>query len=594
MEKMKDLIIRALQKVSGVTEIYLEFSENEDFGDYSTNIAMTMLDNAKWKTPREYAQTIVEKLKKDKTLNNSISKIKVAGGGFINFFLSQEALTDELNRIINEKEKYGSSSLGEGKTVIVDYSSPNIAKRFGIGHVRSTVIGQAIYNLYKSLGYKVIGDNHLGDWGTQFGTLLFQISNLKLQISNLTVDKLQELYVQFHKEADKNPELWDEARAWFKKLEDKDKKARELWKAMVDISMEEFNRIYKLLGVKIDYAYGESFYEDYMPKVIETLHEKKLSSESRGAEIVEFPPANSGQLPPAMLVKSDGATTYFTRDLATILFRIGSWNPQLIIYEVGSEQTLHFRQVFEAARLLGWGKNRKFVHIRHGLIRFEHGKMSTRKGETIELEKVLREAIDRAKRIIEKSETSRGLSTKEKKEVAKAVGIGAVKYFDLSHHPTTDIIFDWEKMFLLEGNSAPYLQYTVARTNSVLAKARSTKHEARKSFEFRISNFEFNSEELGVLRSLARFPETISLAAKNYSPNLLCNYLFDLAQKYNNFYAHHRILNSERKKNEILSDNQHRIIGAENEGFRLLLTSGVGQVLKTGLGILGIETPQRM
>lgn len=551
---MKDLILKALRIATGEDKINLEFPENDSFGDYTSNVAM--VSGIK-------AQEIVEKLKKDKTLDNLVSKIEIKGPGFINFFLSEEALLGQLGEINTRMEKYGSSELGEGKTVVIDYSSPNIAKRFGIGHLRSTVIGQALYNLYKALGYKTIGDNHLGDWGTQFGVLLYQIASKNLNADDLSLDKLEELYVEFHQEAEKETKLWDEARAHFKKLEEGDKEARGVWKKLVETSMAEFDKIYSLLGVKFDYAYGESFYEDYMPKVIKTMEEQGLAKKSQGARIVEF-----SDLPPAMLVKSDGATTYFTRDLATILFRIGSWDPQIIVYEVGMEQTLHFRQVFAAAKLLGWAKDREFVHIAHGLIRFEHGKMSTRKGDAIKLEEVLGESILRAKKIIEASETGRGLSEKEKENVTQDVGIGAIKYFDLSHHPATDIIFDWEKMFVLEGNSAPYLQYTVARTNSVLAKAGKDGSETGAGSP--------NAEELSVLRGLVRFPEMIEQSAVSYSPNLLCNYLFALAQKYNNFY------------------NRHKIIGGDNEAFRLSLTRGAGIVLKNGLRILGIGSPERM
>ncbi len=539
----------------------LDLPENEDFGDYSTNIAL-VLAKGRGENPKGLAEKIVRELHKDKDLKEVVSKIEVAGPGFINFFLSEKALLDELVSIEKQQGKYGTSDLGEGKVVVVDYSSPNIAKRFGIGHLRSTVIGQSLYNLYRFLGYKVIGDNHLGDWGTQFGTLLYQIDSKGLKPSELTIDELEKLYVEFNAEAKSNEKLWDMARAWFKKLEEKDARAREIWKKVVDTSLKEFERIYEILGVKIDYAYGESFYEDKMSAIIEDIRKRKLSKKSQGAEIVEFK-----DLPPAILIKSDGATTYLTRDLATIRFRIEEWKPDILIYEVGSDQTLYFRQLFETVRLLGWKGNSEFVHVAHGLIRFEHGKMSTRKGKTVSLEEVLNGAISKARAIIDRSETGRGLGGSEKEKVAKAVGIGAVKYFDLMHHPSTDIVFDWEKIFVLEGNSAPYLQYTVARANSVLEKGRKSPPKGK---------IALNPEELAVLRSLTRFSEIIVIAAKSYSPNLLANYLFDLAQKYNNFY------------------NQHRIIGGENEELRLALTAGVRQVLKNGLAILGIETPQRM
>jgi arginyl-tRNA synthetase len=558
--KVKALLISFLEKATGVKDLDLEFPEKEDFGDFSSNIAM-VLGKKEGQNPKELASEIKKKLENEPEIKKIVEKIEIAGPGFINFFLSGKTLTQELEEINTNKETYGISDLGKGKTVVIDYSSPNIAKRFGIGHLRSTIIGQTLYNLYKFLGYKVIGDNHLGDWGTQFGTLLYQIDFKGLDPEKLTIDELETLYVEFNSEAEKDEKLWDSARAWFKKLEEKDPKAREIWEKIVATSKAEFERIYGLLGIKIDYAYGESFYEDKMPEVISEARKKGLTRKSEGAEITEFK-----DLPPAMLTKSDGTTTYFTRDLATIKFRIEEWDPSLFIYEVGSDQTLHFRQVFEAIKLLGWGEAREFVHVAHGLIRFVSGKMSTRRGQTVELEEVLKEAIVRAKAIIEKSETGRGLTGSEKEDVAKAVGIGAIKYFDLMHHPRTDIIFDWEKIFVLEGNSAPYLQYTLARANSVLAKEKEGSTKEGK----------LNNEEMTVLRSLAQFSEIIVTAAKSYSPNILANYLFNLAQKYNNFY------------------NQHRIIGGENQDFRLSLTSGVRQVLKGGLTLLGIETSERM
>ncbi len=559
---MKDQIIKSLQKATGIKEVHLEFPENEAHGDYATNVVLVSAKKEK-KKPKELAEEIVKKLQKDKDLTKVVSKIEVAGPGFINLFLSKDILFTETDKIVKEGEKYGSSNLGKGKTVLVEYSSPNIAKYFGIGHLRSTIIGQTLYNLYKFLGYKVIGENHLGDWGTQFGMIIAQIKRKNLNVDDLTIDDFEKLYVGFNKEAEDKPELREEAKHWFKKLEKGDKEARQIWQKARDVSLAEFKRIYELLGVTIENTHGESFYEDKMPAIIKEVKKKGLSRKSEGAEIIELK-----GMPPGMLVKSDGATTYFTRDLAAVNYRIKTWNPALLIYEVGVDQKLHFRQVFEAARLLGWAKNRELVHVAHGLIRGKLGKMSTRRGETIRLEKVLGEAVNRARKIIDKSETGGELSEKEKENIAKAVGVGAIKYFDLSHHPTSDIIFDWEKLFLLEGNSAPYLQYTFARTQSVLRKAKTqnTKYDKQN----------INDEEALLLRSFPRFSETIIDAAKNYSPNLLANYLFDLAQKYNNFY------------------NQHRIIGSENQGLRIMLTIAVGQILKNGLTLLGIKTPERM
>lgn len=545
---IKDKIIKALERATGERKVCLEFPEREEFGDYSTNMALQQKDS------RKSAEEVVKKLQKGNELAGVIEKIEVAGPGFINFWLSKEALLTNLQKILEQRQKYGSSSPGKGKTVVIDYSSPNIAKRFGIGHLRSTVIGQALYNLYSFLGYKLIGDNHLGDWGTQFGVLLFQITKHHLDPEKLTVEELEKLYVDFHKEEESIPELHEGAKLWFKKLEEGDKEAKKIWQALVDISNEEFDQIYQRLGVSIDYAYGESFYVDKMPEVIKEIQKKNLTRESEGAWIIEFK-----DMPPAILIKSDGTTTYLTRDLATIKYRLETWHPDIFIYEVGSDQTLYFRQLFEIVKLLDWVKDEQFIHVAHGLIRFAFGKMSTRRGQTIKLEDVLDEAIERAKKLGNAG------------EIAKEVGIGAIKYFDLSHQPTSDIVFDWEKIFVMEGNSGPYLQYTVARTNSVLAKI-----ENNRRMENGNRGMKFNEEELSVLRSLSRFPEVIAIAAETYSPNLLCNYLFDLAQKFNGFY------------------NKHRIIGSMNYELRTMLTEAVGLVLKNGLNLLGIQAPKRM
>ncbi len=549
----------ALAVKSAVKELYqlelrpdLGHPQLENFGDFATPVALEVARQI-GSDPLEIASQL--KLRLEGELEGFVEEIQVEKPGFLNFWLSAETLMKELNEVGAKGGAYGSTNLGEGKTVVIDYSAPNIAKRFGIGHLRSTVIGQALYNLYKFSGYKVIGDNHLGDWGTQFGVLLRQISRRKLTISNLTIDKLEELYVEFHREAEKKPKLMEEAREWFLKLESGDREAREIWQAVVGISMKEFDRIYRLLGVEFDYAYGESFYEDQMPAVIAEVRRAGLAKRSDGAEIVEF-----SELPPAILVKSDGATTYFTRDLATIKYRLETWKPQIIIYEVGADQKLHFQQVFEAVRRLGWGEGVELVHVAHGLIRFAAGKLSTRRGQTVKLEEVLDEAIARAEKLVGKREA-----------VTKAVGIGAVKYFDLSHQPQTDIIFDWEKMFLLEGNSAPYLQYTYARASSVLRKA----GVSQLTVDSRQSAV--GEEELPILRYIYRFPEIVEDAAKSYSPNLLCNYLFDLAQRFNRFYAAVPIIRAK-----------------ENRDLRLALTSATAQVLKNGLTLLGIATPERL
>ncbi|OGM75904.1 arginine--tRNA ligase [Candidatus Woesebacteria bacterium RIFOXYB1_FULL_38_16] len=564
----KDQILKSLSEVTGIKDINLETPGNEDYGDYSTNIAM-LLASKKGETknnksnPTEIAQGIVQSLSKDKVLQKIVSKISVEGPGFINFHLSKEALFDNLSQILERHEKYGHSNLGKKEKVIIEYSSPNIARRFGIGHLRSTIIGQTIFNLYTTLGFDTVGDNHFGDWGTQFGVIIAAIKRNNLDINNLSVQDLEKLYVEYNLEAQTDPKLKEDAKKWFKRLEDKDPQAREIWQKSYDQSLAEFEKIYDLLEVKIDNGFGESFYEDKMSGVIAEAREKNITKKSESAEIIEF-----DDLPPAMLLKSDGATTYFTRDLTTIKYRLDTYHPKKIIYEVGVEQTLHFKQVFAAAKKIGWIKNNEveLVHVSHGHYRLEGKKMSTRLGRGIKLEEILRDAVKKA----------HDLGSKDEK-TAQDVGIGAIKYFDLSHAPETFIDFNWDQVMNMQGNSGPYLQYTHARTQSVLAKVK----KVEKSKNPTLNQSTLNENELTLLRILCRFDDVIISATKNYSPNLMCNYLNTLSQKYNTFYAKYSILTP--------SENDQ-----EKRKFRIMLTQGTGQILRNGLTLLGINAPDKM
>ncbi|OGY11395.1 MAG: arginine--tRNA ligase [Candidatus Blackburnbacteria bacterium RIFCSPHIGHO2_12_FULL_41_13b] len=592
-EKIKELLMEVMRELGVNAEVKLEHPAEEEHGDYSSNIAMTMFGNFKFEilnlklnSPLEFAKAIVEQLEKNEELKDYIEKIEVAQPGFINFWLSKDALCQEMSLVLEKGERYGSSDLGKGKTMVIDYSAPNVAKPFGIGHLRSTIIGQALYNLYNFLGWQTIGDNHLGDWGTQFGTLLYQITDKNLDPDTLDIEKLQELYVEFNTKAQENPDLKEEARLWFKKLEDGDVQARDIWKKVKDTSLQEYGRIYKLLGVEIDFAHGESFYEKMLDGIIEEYEQKGIAAEDQGALVIHFP---NEEMTPAILRKSDGASTYLTRDLATIEYRQNEWKPDLIAYEVGAEQSLHFQQVFTAYRLLHPEDTTKFVHIKHGLYLSPSGKkFSTRRGDIVRLEEVLEEAIERAQKLAHGEDGQ-----------AKAVGIGAIKYFDLSHHPESNIIFDWEKMFVLEGNSAPYLQYTYARTESVLGK--SGDQVIRKPGDqetWQPENLE--PEELNVLKWIYRFPEVVEEAALNFAPNTVCTYLFELAQRYNTFYNKHRILG-----NQVIGESGNQVAGEPGgrgtrqpdnptQAFRLALTLATGIILKTGLHLLGIQAPARM
>jgi arginyl-tRNA synthetase len=569
MSNYKQKIIKVLEEVTGIKNPEVEFSANEQFGDYSSNIAL--------KNKELDIDNIVQKINE---LSNDFTAEKL--GRFINFRLKNDVLVDNLMQIDSQKEDYGKSEIGKGKTAIVEYSSPNIAKPFGVGHLRSTVIGDAVANLMESVGFNVLRDNHVGDWGTQFGKVIYAIKKWgdieAIEKSASPVDELVNLYVKYHEASKLDPKIDDDARSWFKKLEDGDGETRELWQKCIDLSWIEFEKIYELLGIKFYKEFnngrglGESFFETRMKTVLDELEKKELLKVGEdGARLVFF---DENKLPPAMIIKKDGATLYSTRDLATDKYRLEKYAPDIIINEVGNEQSLYFKQLFEIEKILGWYKEGQRIHVGHGLYMMDGKKMSTRAGKTVKLDEVLTEAIERASKL-EKDGASQPADSNT---LARQVGVGAIKYFDLSHQPSTNINFDWDTMFTMDGNSSPYIQYTVARCNSVMQKSE-IRNPKSESFEFRNSSFEITPVELKVLRSLSQFQEIIVTASKTYSPNILCNYLYELASKFNTFY------------------NAHRIIGLENkndESFRIMLTAGTAQVLKNGLKILGIESPERM
>lgn len=551
----------------------VEHPADESRGDWATNVALqqprSLGGQAMFKNPRELAEKIVVELKKSEVLGEVVDlpRIEVAGPGFINFWLKKEWLVAELKQILNLKEKYGTNEFGKGKLAIVEYSSPNIAKPFTIGHLRSTVIGDAIANLLEANGWRVLRDNHLGDWGTQFGKQICAIKHWgdidKIAKSEFPVKELVALYVKFHEEAEKDPTLEDEAREWFKKLEDGDKEARELWQKCIDWSWVGFSKIYELLKIEHSAEFnqgrglGESFFEDKMGVVIAQLEKKKLLGIGKeDAKLVFF---EKDKLPPLMIIKKDGASLYATRDLATDKYRLEKYKPNLVVNEVGAEQSLYFRQLFEIEKMLGWYKEGQRVHVGHGMFRFKEGKMSTRKGNVIWLEEVLSEAIKRAA----------ALGKGEKNDVSQKVGIGALKWNDLKGDPKRDIVFDWDEVLNMQGNSGPYIQYTFARAGSILAK--SGKDGLMESV-----GEPSNEDEGSVLRMIYQYPEVVVEAARNFTPQVVATYLFGLAQRFNGFY------------------NLNQVVGGENEDFRLGLVAAVAQVLKNGLSLLGIEVVEKM
>jgi len=535
----------------------IEHPAHPQFGDYSTNAALVSAQQSKTNS-RELATKIVQHILNKK--HKILEKVEVAGPGFINFTLSKKYFEETISSIHKEGETFGSSPRGNNRTAIVEFSSPNIAKPFTIGHLRSTIIGDALARILAFSGYHVLRDNHLGDWGTQFGKQIVALktwgSENDLAQTKQPVKYLVDLYVKFHAEAEKDPTLEDKARSWFLKLEQGDKEARRIWKLCVDYSMAQFQELYTMLDVKFDMMLGESFFEDKMQPVLDDLVSKKLAQKSEGAFLVFF---KDDKYPPLMVRKKDGATLYATRDLATDKYRVETWGKDiLIINEVGAEQSTYFQQIFEIEEALGYITKKQRVHVGHGLMRFKDGKMSTRKGNTIWLEDVLHDAVDRASLFNPK--------------VAREVGIGALKYNDLKREVSKEVVFVWDDVLNLKGNSGPYLQYTYARARSVERKAKDA------GIEMRLPSQTSSIEITMVERILAQFPEIVERAADEYAPHHICTYLFSLAQEFNAYYA----------KNQIVGEDKNL------SSYRLMVTHAVAQVMKNGLTLLGISSPEVM
>ena len=547
-------IKNALKKI-GITDpidFTLEHPQDLSFGDYSTNVAL-IAGKMRKENPRTLAEKIVSVLEKPK----EVETIEIAGGGFINFRLSRDFFSDAIKKIDKE---FGKRNIGEGRNILVEFSSPNIAKPFTIGHLRSTIIGDSLARILYFLGYNVIRDNHLGDWGTQFGKLIVAIKKWgdidAIWKDAFPVKRLVELYVRFHDESEKNPALPEEGRMEFVKLEKGDAEARELWRKCIKWSLKEFEMLYEKLGVKFDTMLGESFFEDKMTAVLSELTKRGIAKRSEGALAVLFP---SDAYPPFLVQKSDGSTLYSTRDLATDQYRLKTYgNDVTIINEVGIEQNLYFKQLFETERMLGWVKEGQRVHVGHGLYRFKDGKMSTRKGNVIWLQDIIDEAVKRAEKI--------------NPETATVVGIGAIKFNDLKRESKQDIVFNWDEVLNLKGDSGPYLQYSYVRAKSILKKAEEEKipHLEEKP----PSGGEANLLE----RLLYRFPEIVERAGTKYQPNYIATYLIDIAGAFNNFYA----------KEQIVSKDD------DGSSYKVALTEAFSHVMKNGLWLLGIETPERM
>ena len=567
--KLKKLFSENISRIFGadyIEKIDIQNSTKKEFGDFQTNFAM-MSSKLIGKNPREIANTIIKNFEK----NDIIQKLEVAGPGFINIFLKNSFLNEEIKKL--ENEKYDFSFLNIDKTVIIDYSSPNIAKRMHIGHLRSTIIGDSIKRILNFLGFKTLADNHIGDWGTQFGKLIVAYKNWldKKAYVEEPLGELEIIYVLFSDKAKKDPALEDEAREELKKLQLGNEDNQKLWKEFIDISLKEYNKVYERLDVNFDYYYGESFYNDMMPSVLEELKKKNIAREDQGALVVFF---EDDKLPPAIVQKKDGSFLYTTSDLATMKFRKNELKVDEAVYLTDDRQQNHFKQVFEIGKMLGEPYDYKKTHIVFGIMRFGDQIFSSRSGNTIRLVDLLDEAKKQVKKVID--EKNPNIPEEEKEKIAETIGSGAIKYFDLSQNRTSDITFTWEKVLNFEGNTGPYLQYTDVRIMSIFRKLEEE--------NINVENTDIVLDEMaGIERELAsellKFPQAVVKSYENFRPNIIADYLFDTAKLFNSFY----------NSSSILKEEDKQVMDA-----RILLAKKTAFVLKEGLELLGIKTVNRM
>ena len=539
---------------------FLAVPPSADMGDYA--FPCFRLAKALRMAPPMIAGTLAERW-----AHPEVARVEAAGG-YLNFFLNRVNFADEtLRAVLDAGDRYGDSDEGAGKTVCLDYSSINIAKRFHIGHLSSTMLGHSLKRIYNHLGYHTVGINHLGDWGTQFGKMIcaYEKWGTKEELEQGGVQALSDLYVRFHQEAEKDPSLDDEGRAWSKKIEEGDEEALRIFNWFKALTLKDAERVYKLLGVSFDSYAGESFYIDKLGRVIDELKEKGLLTISEGASVVDL---SEDDMPPCLILRSDGASLYHTRDLAAALYRHDTYHFDKCLYVVAYQQDLHFRQLFRVLEKMGYPWAKDCVHVSFGMVSFEGQALATRKGHVVYLEDVLHQAIEKALSIIE--EKSPNLPNKE--EVARQVGIGAVVYADLSNNRIKDVDFSWDRALNFDGETGPYVQYTHARCCSVLRKA-----EALTLPEADMAALQ-DDEAQALLRLLGRFPDVIHEAAERYEPSLITRAVTDIAQAYNKFYYEHRVL-----------DDDPAVAAA-----RVLLTRATRNVIKTGLYLIGIEAPERM
>lgn len=536
-------------------------SASSDLGDYS--LPCFRFAKVLKTAPNKIAENLVASFD-----GCEIVKKAEAVNGYLNIFVDTSKIAGEILADACRSD-YGKSDEGNGKTICIDYSSINIAKPFHIGHLGTTAIGSSLYKLFKNLGYEVVGINHLGDWGTQFGKLIvaYDLWGDKEKIEKGGVEALQEIYVRFHREEENNPALTEEARKWFAKIEQGDKRALELFHWFKDITLAEVQKIYDRLNVKFDSYNGESFYNDKMAPVLEELDRKGLIKESDGAKIVDL---QEYGMPPCLLVKADGATLYATRDLAAAFYRKKTYDFYKSLYVVAYQQNLHFKQLFKVLELMGCDWAKDCVHVAYGMVSLAEGSMSTRKGNVVWLKSVLDKAVEKAYGIIEEKSPD----IEDKQAVAEKIGVGAVIFSALQNARIKDITFSLDKVLNFDGETCPYLQYTVARTNSVISKAGNAIN-ARIMPDYSALD---NDESRELIKLINGYPDIIRDAAEKYEPSLLSKYLIDLAQAYNKFYF----------ENRILDENLTKMLP------RLYVTDATNKILKNGLSLLGIDAPEKM
>ncbi len=563
----KTYIVEKLTEYTGLeyeaVEKAIEIPPDEKMGDLA--FPCFPLARVLRKAPPLIAKDMAEKFADDPVLDKC-----EAAGGYLNFFLDRaEFIKGTVTGVRNAGENWGKSQIGEGKTVLVEYSSPNIAKPFHIGHLFSTAVGNSLARIYKHLGYHVESLNHLGDWGTQFGKLISAYKRWgdAAAIEKDPINELLKIYVRFHQEAEKNPELEDEAREYFKKLEDGDEETTKLWSYFRELSLVEFKRVYDMLGVSFDSYNGEAFYSDKMDEVVDILRDKGLLVESQGAQVVDLSDVN---MPPCIILKSDGATIYATRDIAAALYRHRTYDFYKNIYVVGIPQSLHFKQIFEVMKRAGWEWSKGCEHVGFGLVKLPGKNMSTRNGDVVFLEDVLNESIEKTKAIIE--DNNHGIEDVD--GVAKKIGIGAILYTFLKNSREKDIIFSWESMLDFEGESAPYCQYGYARGRSILRRA--------EGIDYSDADFSLNTSDdaYRLAKQLDSFGAAVELAAQKNEPFYINRYVTELVKDFNKFY----------NTNPIMKDD----VDMETKKARLAMVDASCTVIKAALGLLGIETVESM